>query len=112
MQALADSYAKFKKAPRQVRADSKVTTKLRNDMAEVFVTLKLPLPLTDVLVRNLRDVQNGIKERERRVLHWPPLWPGCRARISSVPGKATRPNLGGWTKCSSASRSGLRRCAT
>ncbi|MDC6726361.1 hypothetical protein OEZ75_27340, partial [Leclercia adecarboxylata] len=43
--------------------------KLRDDMAAVFVTLKLPLPLTDVLVKQLRDVMASIKSHERRVLN-------------------------------------------
>ena len=34
----------------------------------MFVTFKLPLPLTDVLVKQLRDVVNQVKERERRIL--------------------------------------------
>jgi RNA polymerase primary sigma factor len=67
MQALADAYAAFKKA--STKPDRKPLTKLRDDMAAVFVTLKLPLPLTDVLVKQLRDVMADIKGHERRVLN-------------------------------------------
>lgn len=69
MQALADSYAKFKKSYAKSGADNKAAVKLRTEMAEVFVTLKLPLALTDTLVRKLREVVQQIKDHERRVLH-------------------------------------------
>ena len=70
MQALADGYAKFKKAYAKGGAtDNKAATKLRAEIAEVFVTLKLPLALTDTLVKKLRDVVNEIKDHERRVMH-------------------------------------------
>jgi RNA polymerase primary sigma factor len=69
MQALADSYAKFKKSYAKSGADNKAAVKLRAEMAEVFVTLKLPLALTDTLVRKLREVVQQIKDHERRVLH-------------------------------------------
>lgn len=69
MQALADLYSKFKKSYAKSGADNKAAVKLRADMAEVFVTLKLPLALTDTLVRKLREVVQQIKDHERRVLH-------------------------------------------
>ena len=69
MQALADGYAKFKKSYAKGGADNKAAVKLRAEMAEVFVTLKLPLALTDTLVRKLREVVQQIKDHERRVLH-------------------------------------------
>jgi len=67
MQALSDAYSAFKKAA--AKGDRKPLAKLRDDMAAVFVTLKLPLPLTDVLVKQLRDVMAEIKSHERRVLN-------------------------------------------
>ncbi len=67
MQALADAFNAFKKAA--AKGDSKNLLKLREAMSEVFVTLKLPLPLTDVLTRQLRDVMASIKSHERRVLN-------------------------------------------
>jgi len=69
MGAMADEFAKFKKAYAKYGAEHKNVTKLREDVAAIFVTLKLPLPLTDVLVRQMREVQNAIKDHERRVLH-------------------------------------------
>ena len=69
MQAMADTYAKFKKSYAKNGADNKVAAKLRAEMADVFVTLKLPLALTDTLVRKLREVVQQMKDHERRVLH-------------------------------------------
>ena len=69
MQAMADAYAKFKKSYAKSGADNKTAVKLRAEMAEVFVTLKLPLALTDTLVRKQREVLQQIKDHERRVLY-------------------------------------------
>lgn len=81
MQALADGYAKFKKAYAKGGAvDNKAANKLRAEIAEVFVTLKLPLALTDTLVKKLRDVVNEIKDHERRVMH-------LSANIAKMPRK-------------------------
>ncbi|HZX75892.1 RNA polymerase sigma factor RpoD, partial [Lysobacter sp.] len=68
MESLADNYQKFLKAYAKHGPAHKSVLKLREDMAAVFVTFKLPLPLTDVLVKNLRDVVNQIKDHERRIL--------------------------------------------
>lgn len=38
-------------------------------MAAIFVTFKLPLPLTDLLVHQLQNLVNAIKDHERKVLH-------------------------------------------
>ena len=69
MQVLADGYAKFKKSYAKNGADNKAVVKLRTELGETFVTLKLPLPLTDTLVRKLREVVAQVKDHERRVLH-------------------------------------------
>jgi RNA polymerase primary sigma factor len=68
MQALADEYAKFVKAFAKHGAGHKNVVKIREDMAAIFVNFKLPLPLTDVLVRNLRETVSQVKEHERRIL--------------------------------------------
>ncbi|MBF6022991.1 RNA polymerase sigma factor RpoD [Lysobacter niastensis] len=68
MEALAAEYAKFEKAHAKHGPAHKSVVKLREDMAAIFVTFKLPLPLTDVLVKNLREVLSSIKEHERRIL--------------------------------------------
>ncbi len=67
MQALGDALNAFKKAA--AKGDKKNLLKLREEMSAVFVTLKLPLPLTDVLTKQLRDTMAGIKAHERRVLN-------------------------------------------
>ncbi|MCA0393296.1 MAG: RNA polymerase sigma factor RpoD [Proteobacteria bacterium] len=68
MELLSGLYAKFQKSYAKNGAAAKPVLKLREEMAEVFVTLKLPLPLTDTLVRKLRDVVGEIKDHERRIL--------------------------------------------
>ena len=68
MGALADLYGKFEKSHAKNGPDHKSTKKIREEMAEIFVTLKLPLNLTDALVRNLRESVAKVKEHERRIL--------------------------------------------
>ncbi|KRG65822.1 RNA polymerase subunit sigma-70 [Stenotrophomonas terrae] len=67
MEQLASDLAKFKKA--HAKGDTKAQSKLREEISATFVTLKLPLPLTDVLVRLLRETMGQVKSQERRVLH-------------------------------------------
>ncbi|MFT3897281.1 MAG: RNA polymerase sigma factor RpoD [Thermomonas sp.] len=68
MEALAASYAKFQKGYAKNGPSAKPVVKLRAEMAEQFMTLKLPLPLTETLVRKLRDILGEIKDHERRIL--------------------------------------------
>ncbi|KRG76965.1 RNA polymerase subunit sigma-70 [Stenotrophomonas ginsengisoli] len=68
MEELAAAHAKFVKAQAK-GADAATLGKLREETSAIFVTLKLPLPLTDVLVGLLRETMNAIKTQERRVLH-------------------------------------------
>ena len=68
MEAMGAAHARFVKAVAKGGPDAKPALKAREEMAAVFVTFKLPLPLTDVLVKQLRDVVNQVKERERRIL--------------------------------------------
>jgi len=49
-------------------AGSELALKARTELAEVFATFKLPLPLIDALVRQLRDVVNQVKAHERRIM--------------------------------------------
>src|SRR5690606_4802316 len=65
---LTSLFAKFEKAYAKHGPSHKSVVKLREDMAEIFVTLKLPLPLTDTLVRNLRGTVAEVKRHERRIL--------------------------------------------
>lgn len=68
MESMAADYAKFQKAYVKNGPSHKTVLKAREDMAAVFVTLKLPLALTDSLVRNLREVVGKIKDHERKIL--------------------------------------------
>ena len=68
MEELAAAHAKFIKAQAK-GADAATLGKLREETSAIFVTLKLPLPLTDVLVGKLRETMTAIKTQERRVLH-------------------------------------------
>ncbi|HEU4774836.1 MAG TPA: RNA polymerase sigma factor RpoD [Lysobacter sp.] len=77
---LSELYAKFEKAYAKHGPSHKSVTKLREDMAEIFVTLKLPLPLTDVLVDNMRSTQAEIKRHERRILE-------LSTRVAKMPRK-------------------------
>ncbi|HET6430879.1 RNA polymerase sigma factor RpoD [Dyella sp.] len=68
MELLAASYAKFQKTYAKSGAGNKAMAALRQEMADQFMTLKLPLALTDTLVRKLREVLGQIKDHERRIL--------------------------------------------
>ena len=68
MDQLAALHAKFLRSYAKNGADAKPVAKLRDDMAALFVTFKLPLPLVDVLVRKVREVLTEIKDHERRIL--------------------------------------------
>ncbi|WP_158880891.1 RNA polymerase sigma factor RpoD [Rhodanobacter sp. L36] len=66
MELLRDYYGKFQKAA--PKADSildKKIVKLRDQMAEEFLKLKLPSALIDGFVRKLREVVNDIRHHER-----------------------------------------------
>ncbi|QIL19295.1 RNA polymerase sigma factor RpoD [Thermomonas sp. HDW16] len=68
MEAMAAAYARFQKGYAKNGPSAKPVLKAREDIAEIFMTLKLPLPLTDTLVRQLREVVGRVKEHERRIL--------------------------------------------
>ena len=68
MEEMGAAYAKFQKAVAKGGPTAKPALKLREDMAAIFTSFKLPLPLTDVLVRKLREVVGEIKDHERRIL--------------------------------------------
>ncbi|MDR3444102.1 MULTISPECIES: RNA polymerase sigma factor RpoD [Dyella] len=66
MELLRDYYGKFQKAaPKATDISDKKVTKLRDQMAEEFLKLKLPSALIDSFVRKLRDVVNDIRHHER-----------------------------------------------
>ena len=66
MEEMAAAYAKFQKAVAKGGPEAKPALKLREEMAATFTSFKLPLPLTDVLVKKLRDVVGEIKEAKAR----------------------------------------------
>ncbi len=68
MDVLADLFNKFQKSYAKNGATAKPVVKLRGEMADQFMTFKLPLPLTDLLVKKLRDVVGELKDHERRIL--------------------------------------------
>ena len=66
MELLRDYYGKFQKAaPKAASIDDKKIVKLRDQMAEEFLKLKLPSALIDGFVRKLREVVNDIRHHER-----------------------------------------------
>ncbi|MEY2116670.1 MULTISPECIES: RNA polymerase sigma factor RpoD [Rhodanobacter] len=66
MELLREHYAKFQKAaPRAASITDKKIVKLRDQMAEEFLKLKLPSALIDGFVRKLREVVNDIRHHER-----------------------------------------------
>src|SRR3546814_19771634 len=68
MDELAALYAKFQKVYAKSGASATQAGKLREEMANLFVTFKLPLPLVDVLVRKLRELLGELTDHERRNL--------------------------------------------
>ncbi len=66
MELLRDYYGKFQKAaPKAASITDKKIVKLRDQMAEEFLKLKLPSALIDGFVRKLREVVNDIRHHER-----------------------------------------------
>ncbi|TAL82849.1 MAG: RNA polymerase sigma factor RpoD [Rhodanobacter sp.] len=66
MELLRDYYAKFQKAaPKAASITDKKIVKLRDQMAEEFLKLKLPSALIDGFVRKLREVVGDIRHHER-----------------------------------------------
>ncbi|WP_333680106.1 RNA polymerase sigma factor RpoD [Dyella sp.] len=66
MELLRDHYGKFQKAAAKATdIDDKKVTKLRDQMAEEFLKLKLPSALIDSFVRRLREVVGRIRHHER-----------------------------------------------
>jgi RNA polymerase primary sigma factor len=69
MEELRDFYAKFQKAaPKAADINDKKVAKLREQMAEAFLKLKLPSALIDGFVRKLREVVGDIRHHERLLM--------------------------------------------
>jgi RNA polymerase primary sigma factor len=66
MELLREYYAKFQKAaPKAASITDKKIVKLRDQMADEFLKLKLPSALIDGFVRKLREVVGDIRHHER-----------------------------------------------
>jgi len=67
MDLLASMYADFQNA--RAENDSQNQAQLRQELSTLFATLKLPLPMTEAMVKQLRDLLDKVRSHERRVLH-------------------------------------------
>jgi len=68
MDELRSFYAKFQKSAEKIGPGDKKTQKIRDQMAEAFLKLKLPSIMIDSFVRKLRDVVGGIRGHERVIM--------------------------------------------
>ncbi len=65
MDELRQIYAKFQKTADKYGTADRKSQKLRDEMAEAFLKLKLPAIMIDGFVKKLRDVVNNIRNHER-----------------------------------------------
>ena len=65
---LRTGYAKFQKVAEKSGIADKKAQKLRDQIAEEFLKLKLPAVLIDALVRKLREVVGNIRHHERLIM--------------------------------------------
>ncbi|HEY0179246.1 MAG TPA: RNA polymerase sigma factor RpoD [Dokdonella sp.] len=65
MDELRQLYAKFQKTAEKYGSADRKAQKLRDEMAEAFLKLKLPAVMIDSFVRKLREVVNNIRNHER-----------------------------------------------
>ncbi len=68
MDELRQLYVKFQKAAEKHGLSDKKAEKLRDQMAEAFLKLKLPAIMIDSFVRKLRDVVSNIRHHEREIM--------------------------------------------
>jgi len=68
MEELRTLYGKFQKSAEKNGAADKKTQKVREQMAEAFLKLKLPSIMIDAFVRKLREVVAGIRGHERVIM--------------------------------------------
>jgi len=67
MDELREYYARFQKVAEKHGRDDRKALKVRDEMAELFLRLKLPAIMIDSFVRKLRDVVNTIRHHERTI---------------------------------------------
>jgi len=68
MEELRSLYGKFQKSAEKNGAGDKKTQKIREQMAEAFLKLKLPSIMIDAFVRKLREVVANIRGHERVIM--------------------------------------------
>ncbi|HEX7340734.1 MAG TPA: RNA polymerase sigma factor RpoD [Rhodanobacteraceae bacterium] len=68
MDVMREAYAKFQKAIVKGDINDKKIVKLRDEMAETFLSLKLPSALIDGFVRKVRDVVSDVRRHERVIM--------------------------------------------
>jgi len=68
MEELRTLYGKFQKSSEKIGTEDKKTQKLRTQMAEAFLKLKLPSIMIDAIVRKLREVVSNIRGHERVIM--------------------------------------------
>ncbi|WP_395695112.1 sigma-70 family RNA polymerase sigma factor, partial [Piscinibacter sp.] len=68
MDLLRQQYAKFQANFKKFGAAEKKTVKVRAQMGEEFLKLKLPAIMIDGMVRKLRDVVNTVRSHERIIM--------------------------------------------
>jgi RNA polymerase primary sigma factor len=68
MDELRGLYAKFQKSADKNGSGDKKTQKVREQMAEAFLKLKLPSIMIDSFVKKLRDVVSNIRAHERVIM--------------------------------------------
>src|SRR5690606_32910420 len=68
MDALRALYAKFQKQHEKYGSEDKKVVKTRQQMAEAFLSFKLPVPMVDNFVRKLREVVTAIRTHERVIM--------------------------------------------
>ncbi len=69
IEALRKLYEKFQRAAAKYDIEDKKVAKIRDQMAEGFLALKLPSVLIDGFVRKMREVVNNIRRHERTLMH-------------------------------------------
>ena len=68
MDLMRQAYAKFQAQYKKTGPDDKKAQKIRTQMGEEFLKLKLPAIMIDGMVRKLRDVVNTIRAHERNIM--------------------------------------------
>ncbi len=67
MEELRECYAKFQKVAEKHGREDRRAQKIRDEMATLFLRLKLPAIMIDSFVRKLRDVVTAIRRHERNI---------------------------------------------